>query len=146
MRRARGVGADDASGSARATRPAGAADHVLWVDGAEAGRAPRTTAALVLRYHVLWELTHVCFEHPGLLAADDERACDDDAVHHLLRRGPLAEVVDGRRHRRGVGAHRRGVETDRRRTLVGPGRVPAISCSCTPAPPSRVPIGAEASP
>jgi hypothetical protein len=55
--------------------PVGRADHVVWVDD------PRGTARhdgrLVLRYHVLWELTHVCFEHPGLLV---DHGCDDDAT------------------------------------------------------------------
>ncbi len=42
--------------------PPGAADHVNLVpgDGAE---------AVVRGYHLLWELTHVCFEHPHVLAA-----------------------------------------------------------------------------
>ncbi|MDQ1429834.1 MAG: hypothetical protein QOF40_436 [Actinomycetota bacterium] len=64
----------------------GEADHVLWVD------APPAVAAydgsLVLRYHVLWELAHVCFEHPGLLvdtAGPDECSttcvtCADEGV------------------------------------------------------------------
>lgn len=45
----------------------GVADHLLWSD-------PSTTAALAphdgslsLRYHMLWGLTQVCFDHPGLL-------------------------------------------------------------------------------
>jgi phosphoheptose isomerase len=47
-------------------RPAvGAADHVLWVDDPDP-RLP-ATGHFVLLYHLLWELTHVCFEHPGLL-------------------------------------------------------------------------------
>jgi D-sedoheptulose 7-phosphate isomerase len=46
--------------------PAGSADHVLWVDDADP-MAP-ATGRFVLLYHLLWELTHVCFEHPGLLA------------------------------------------------------------------------------
>lgn len=44
------------------------ADHVLWVD--EDGLTAARDGALVLRYHLLWELTHVCFEHPGLLRPD----------------------------------------------------------------------------
>jgi hypothetical protein len=55
--------------------PAGAADHVLWVDdGAEPATAT-FDGRVVLRYHLLWELTHVCFEHPGLLTPDAD-ACD----------------------------------------------------------------------
>ena len=46
--------------------PAGSAGHVLWVDDADP-MAP-ATGRFVLLYHLLWELTHVCFEHPGLLA------------------------------------------------------------------------------
>lgn len=49
-------------------RPApGSADHVLWSDSAtDAALAPHD-GSLSLRYHLLWELTHVCFDHPGLL-------------------------------------------------------------------------------
>ncbi|MCU1501280.1 MAG: HupF/HypC family protein [Ilumatobacteraceae bacterium] len=74
-------------------RPApGAADHVLWRedDEALAGHDGR----LVLVYHLLWELTHVCFEHPGLLTPGDEGAgpacttCADEA--------DVAEVVERR--------------------------------------------------
>jgi hypothetical protein len=43
----------------------------------------------VLLYHLLWELTHVCFEHPGLLkpdvAAETCVTCGDE--------GRLGEVV-----------------------------------------------------
>ncbi|BBY00007.1 HypC/HybG/HupF family hydrogenase formation chaperone [Mycobacterium seoulense] len=47
-------------------RPApGMADHVLWLDDPDP-RVP-ATGGFVLFYHLLWELTHVCFEHPGLL-------------------------------------------------------------------------------
>jgi hypothetical protein len=66
----------------------GAADHVLWLedepDAAHDGR-------FILLYHLLWELTHVCFEHPGALEppADEEAevciTCADE--------GRLAEVV-----------------------------------------------------
>ncbi|WP_046315186.1 hydrogenase assembly protein HupF [Mycobacterium sp. UM_Kg1] len=45
--------------------PAGAADHVLWLT--EHDPAAATSGAYVLLYHLLWELTHVCFEHPGPL-------------------------------------------------------------------------------
>jgi hypothetical protein len=48
--------------------PADAADHVLWVDGIEPGIA-RHDGSISLCHHLLWELTHVCVEHPGLLAA-----------------------------------------------------------------------------
>ena len=66
MRRAPAWGAASAwIGSG--TRPAtGAADHVLWID--DANPLAPATGRFVLLYHLLWELTHVCFEHPGLLA------------------------------------------------------------------------------
>jgi len=71
--------------------PAGAADHVLWIDGPTGGAAH--DGRLVLRYHVLWELTHVCFEHPGLLAPS-EAACElGTACVTCSDEGLLAEVV-----------------------------------------------------
>jgi len=47
------------------------ADHVIWAEGTsdEDGAAAAHDGRFVLLYHVLWELTHVCFEHPGLLTA-----------------------------------------------------------------------------
>jgi hypothetical protein len=71
-------------------RPApGAADFVLWVDddpnAAWSGR-------YVLLYHLLWELTHVCFEHPGLLRAAPD-ACTDEVCVTCSDEGRLAEVV-----------------------------------------------------
>ncbi|MGH9089662.1 MAG: HypC/HybG/HupF family hydrogenase formation chaperone [Acidimicrobiales bacterium] len=78
--------------------PAGAADHLVWLDAVS---GPAAAAAfdgrLVLSYHVLWELTHVCFEHPGLLAesADDD-ACATDVHGHCVTcadEGILGEVA-----------------------------------------------------
>ncbi|OBH36203.1 hydrogenase assembly protein HupF [Mycobacterium sp. E342] len=56
-------------------RPApGTADHVLWLDDPDP-RVP-ATGGFVLFYHLLWELTHVCFEHPGLLKPEcSESVC-----------------------------------------------------------------------
>jgi hypothetical protein len=70
--------------------PAGAANHVLWVDSDDP-MVP-ATGRFVLLYHLLWELTHVCFEHPGLLkpAAD---ACTDDVCVTCSDEGRLGEVV-----------------------------------------------------
>jgi hypothetical protein len=49
-------------------RPApGSADHVLWLDGVAGGEA-RHDGSVVRLYHLLWELTHVCIEHAGLVA------------------------------------------------------------------------------
>ncbi|MGW4095675.1 hydrogenase assembly protein HupF [Mycobacterium sp. NPDC004974] len=69
--------------------PAGAAHHILWVDSDDP-MVP-ATGRFVLIYHLLWELTHVCFEHPGLLTPANEDTgpscvtCGDE--------GRLAEVV-----------------------------------------------------
>ncbi|MDI3314238.1 MAG: HypC/HybG/HupF family hydrogenase formation chaperone [Mycobacterium sp.] len=60
-------------GSGERPRP-GSADHVLWLDDPDP-RVP-ATGGFVLFYHLLWELTHVCFEHPGLLQpAPGEQVC-----------------------------------------------------------------------
>ncbi len=67
--------------------PAGAANHVLWVDT----DAPLDASELFVRaYHLLWELTHVCFEHPGLLKPD---TCDDEVCITCSDEGRLGEVV-----------------------------------------------------
>lgn len=77
--------------------PAGAADHVLWLDGPD----PRTpvTGRFVLLYHLLWELTHVCLEHPGLLT-EPEAGCDGEVCVTCSDEGRLGEVIseapDGR--------------------------------------------------
>lgn len=73
-------------GSAARPEP-GAADHVLWLDDPDP-RAP-ATGGFVLFYHLLWELTHVCFEHPGLLKTQSAEevcvTCSDE--------GRLGEVL-----------------------------------------------------
>ena len=69
----------------------GSADHVLWLDDPDP-RVP-ATGGFVLFYHLLWELTHVCFEHPGLLkpAADEQLCitCSDEG-----RVGEVVAVAD----------------------------------------------------
>jgi hypothetical protein len=70
--------------------PAGAADHVLWVDSDDP-MIP-ATGTFVLMYHLLWELTHVCFEHPGLLKRTVEE-CADDVCVTCSDEGRLGEVV-----------------------------------------------------
>ena len=65
-------------------------DTAAWYDG-----------RLVLAYHVLWELTHVCFEHDNVLAAAvpavgvDLDDCDpfDDVCITCSDEGRVAEVV-----------------------------------------------------
>ena len=69
--------------------PAGAANHVLWIDSDDP-MVP-ATGRFVLMYHLLWELTHVCFEHPGLLKPDEERA--DQSCVTCSDEGRIGEVV-----------------------------------------------------
>ncbi|MGH9267071.1 MAG: HypC/HybG/HupF family hydrogenase formation chaperone [Acidimicrobiales bacterium] len=68
--------------------PSGAADHVLWMPAADPLAADEQ---FVRAYHLLWELTHVCFEHPGLVRA--EVVCEGDACITCSDEGRLAEVV-----------------------------------------------------
>lgn len=70
--------------------PAGAADHVLWIDDTDP--LPPVTGRFVQLYHLLWELTHVCFEHPGLLTPP-EPECTDDVCVTCSDEGRLGEVV-----------------------------------------------------
>ncbi|MDQ2797787.1 MAG: HypC/HybG/HupF family hydrogenase formation chaperone, partial [Actinomycetota bacterium] len=44
-----------------------------------------------LMYHLLWELTHVCFEHPGLLSESVE--CTDEVCVTCSDEGRMAEVI-----------------------------------------------------
>ena len=71
------------------SRPdAGAADHVLWLpeddDAAHDGR-------LILIYHLLWELAHVCLEHGGALEVQPD--CDGPVCVTCSDEGRLVEVV-----------------------------------------------------
>jgi HupF/HypC family. len=70
--------------------PAGAADHVLWLEDADP--ATPATGKFVLLYHLLWELTHVCFEHPGLLT-EDAAECTDEVCVTCSDEGRPAEVL-----------------------------------------------------
>jgi hydrogenase maturation factor len=67
----------------------GLADHVVWLEGADPAVAARS-GDMVLLYHLLWELTHVVFEHPGLLEADT--ACTDEVCITCSDEGRVAEV------------------------------------------------------
>lgn len=67
---------------------AGAANHILWID-TDDPMVP-ATGAFVLLYHLLWELTHVCFEHPGLLKPSE---CSDDICVTCSDEGRLGEVL-----------------------------------------------------
>jgi hypothetical protein len=69
-------------------RPAaGAANHVLWLDDPDP-RVP-ATGGFVLFYHLLWELTHVCFEHSGLLKPE----CAEQVCVTCSDEGRMGEVV-----------------------------------------------------
>jgi hypothetical protein len=70
MRRAPAWGATSVWIGSGDRPPAGSADHVLWLDDADP--LLPATGRFVLLYHLLWELTHVCFEHPGLLTEPAE--------------------------------------------------------------------------
>jgi hypothetical protein len=73
--------------------PQGSADHVLWVDSDDP-MVP-ATGRFVLMYHLLWELTHVCFEHPGLLKVEDQDCDSPDGVCVTCSdEGRLGEVVE----------------------------------------------------
>ena len=65
------------------------ADHVVWLHGVEPAVAARS-GELVLLYHLLWELTHVVFEHPGLLTQEAE--CKVDGCATCSDEGRVAEV------------------------------------------------------
>jgi hydrogenase maturation factor len=76
-------------------RPPGrSADHLLW--SAEASDLGRHDGSMVFAYHVLWELVHVCFEHPGLLR-EPEDECDLDGTcitcTDEARLGEVASIV-----------------------------------------------------
>ena len=83
---------------------AGAADHVLWLDDPDP-RVP-ATGGFVLFYHLLWELTHVCFEHSGLLKPE----CGDDACVTCSDEGRLGEVVTASADGQAAVRTARGVE------------------------------------
>lgn len=68
--------------------PLGVANHVIWIDA----DAPLDASEQFVRiYHLLWELTHVCFEHPGLLKPAPE--CSDEVCITCSDEGRPAEIV-----------------------------------------------------
>jgi len=72
------------------SRPATAtADHELWIADGDMARAARS-GAVVLCYHLLWELTHVAFEHSGLLVSEPE--CSGEVCVTCSDEGRVAEV------------------------------------------------------
>ena len=94
---------------------AGMADHVLWLDDPDP-RVP-ATGGFVLFYHLLWELTHVCFEHSGLLKPDPE--CAEDVCVTCSDEGRLGEVVTASADGMAAVRTARGVESVAT-TLVDP--------------------------
>lgn len=90
MRRTDAWGVESIWIGAGARPESGLADHVLfWEESAEV--APYDGRFLLL-YHVLWELTSVCFDHPGLLREPDAD-CTDDVCITCSDEGRVAEVV-----------------------------------------------------
>jgi len=86
-------------------------DHVIWaVDAADDDSPALHDGRLVLLYHVLWELTHVCFEHPGLLSADDG-CVDAETCISCSDEGRLGEVIDNEDGETARVRTERGVET-----------------------------------
>ena len=74
---------------------AGAVDHVLWC--ADDDPLLAHSSRFVVAYHVLWEMTHVCFEHPGLLTIPAP-ACREDVCITCSDEGRLAEVLTADDH------------------------------------------------
>jgi hypothetical protein len=87
-------------------RPAaGIADHVLWLDDPDP-RVP-ATGGFVLFYHLLWELTHVCFEHSGLLNPE----CAEEVCVTCSDEGRIGEVVSPSANGMAAVRTARGVES-----------------------------------
>ncbi len=94
MRRGAAWGVETVWIGAGPQRPApGAADHVIWLDT----ESPLEASEEFVRiYHLLWELTHVCFEHPGLLKPEPECTADGEVGSVCITcsdEGRPAEVV-----------------------------------------------------
>ena len=117
MRRAQAWGAMTVwmgAGSRPAIRTA---DHIVWIDG-DTGEVADDVASpaaydgrLVLPYHVLWELTHVCFEHPGLLEVRADADSDDDVCITCSDEGRIGEVITADRDGRARVRTAAGIET-----------------------------------
>jgi hydrogenase maturation factor len=75
--------------------PVGAAHHVVHL---HPDPAASFSGRAVLGYHLLWELSQLCFEHPGLLAPGSstdiaETACVGDHCVTCSDEGRLGEVL-----------------------------------------------------
>ncbi|MEB4208694.1 HypC/HybG/HupF family hydrogenase formation chaperone [Mycobacterium sp. 94-17] len=93
------------------------ADHVLWLDDPDP-RVP-ATGGFVLFYHLLWELTHVCFEHPGLLKPRCDNDNDNGVCVTCSDEGRPGEVVSAADDGQARVRTARGIE-DVVTALVGP--------------------------
>ncbi len=92
------LGAGTPPGHATGSSGSGAdsrADFTAWLADVDPLQAART-GQFVLLYHLLWELTHVVFEHPGLLEPESETGeageaacitCSDEGRVAEVRRG-----------------------------------------------------------
>ena len=87
LRRAEAWGAETVWIGAGPRPRTGAAGHVLWLDTDDPIQA---SEQFVRVYHMLWELTHVCFEHPGLLKPE---VCTDEVCITCSDEARLVEVV-----------------------------------------------------
>ncbi|MGD0808634.1 MAG: HypC/HybG/HupF family hydrogenase formation chaperone [Acidimicrobiales bacterium] len=104
-------------------RPAAsAAEHVVWWGSLSASFAAQS-GDIVLLYHLLWELSHVVFEHPGLLAAatEAETGCTDDVCITCSDEGRVAEV--------------RAVHDDGRAEVLVAGRIETVDATLVDAGP-----------
>lgn len=86
----------------------GLADHLVWAE--DASPLARHDGSMVLAYHVLWELVHVCFEHPGLLHEPDGDCELDGTCITCTDEGRLGEVVSTVAPRLALVRTARGVE------------------------------------
>jgi hydrogenase maturation factor len=100
--------------------PVGAAEHVVWWDGLDPQVAARS-GDMVLLYHVLWELTHVVFEHPGLLTLGPGPECAEEVCITCSDEGRVAEIAT---------VHENG-----RAEVVVKGRLETVDVSLVPARP-----------
>ena len=89
LRRARAWGVSTIWLAAGEKPPVDLADHLLSVPDEKC--TARHDGAIVLRYHILWELTHVCLEHPGLLRAPSD---DDGVCITCSDEGRIVEVME----------------------------------------------------
>ncbi len=87
-------------------------DHIVWSPTAYPELAAHS-GDVVLLYHLLWELTHVVFEHPGLLSP--ESACNEEVCITCSDEGKVAEV--------------RAVRTDGLVDVISEGRSETIDVS-----------------